>query len=93
MTGAKDSRSVARLARDLEPYLGMDNLQSPETDFFLLSIDESNFAEVAAVLGLQARPASSDDQTLVNAYLRENDVFAETHAAILITTVPNVRAQ
>ena len=56
----------------------MDNLLSPETECYLLSIDERDFADVAAVLGLRARPASSNDQELVEAYLRDKDDFSQT---------------
>ena len=82
-----------RLARHLVMILPMDNLHSPETDCYLLSIDERDFADVAAVLGLRARPASPDDEALVDAYLREKDIFAESQTQLLITTVPNIRPQ
>ncbi len=81
------------MARDLEQVPCMDNLLSPETECYLLSIDERDFADVAAVLGLRARPASSNDQELVEAYLRDKDDFSQTQFPFLITTVPDILPQ
>ena len=81
------------MARDLEQDPCMDNLLSPETECYLLSIDERDFADVAAVLGLRARPASSNDQELVEAYLRDKDDFSQTQFPFLITTVPDILPQ
>ena len=71
----------------------MDNLLSPETECYLLSIDERDFADVAAVLGLRARPGSSNDQELVEAYLRDKDDFPQTQSPFLITTVADILPQ
>jgi len=84
---------AAAMARDLELVSNMDNLLSPETECYLLSIDERDFADVAAVLGLRARPASPNDQELVEAYLRDKDDFSQTQFPFLITTVPDILPQ
>ena len=71
----------------------MHHPYASETDSFLLAIDENEFAAVAALLGLRARPVGADDQVLVDAYLNENDLFSGPREPLRITTVPDVLPQ
>ena len=71
----------------------MTTFGSPETDAFLLVLDETDFASVGALLGLRARPASPFDARLVDSYLEEEFPLGDSSADLLITTLPDIPSQ
>ncbi|MFP6663851.1 MAG: hypothetical protein VCC00_06610 [Deltaproteobacteria bacterium] len=71
----------------------MNGIGTPETDTFLLVLDESDFASVGALLGLRARPASASDTRLVESYLEGDLPFGNPKQSLLVTSLPNIRPQ
>jgi hypothetical protein len=71
----------------------MKGIGTPETDTFLLVLDQVDFASVGALLGLRARPASPFDTELVESYLAGDLPFGKPREPLLITSLPGIRSQ
>ncbi len=64
-----------------------------ETDAFLLALEDTAFANVGAILGLQSRPACARERQLVEALLDSDFAFSRTGRPLLVTAMPGVRPQ
>ena len=71
----------------------MNGIGTPETDTFLLVLDEADFTSVGALLGLRARPSSSSDTQLVESYLDAEIPFGNPRQPLLVTSLPGIRPQ
>lgn len=71
----------------------MSDSTPTDTDAFLLNLEEHELFRVGAVLGVRARPATTDDVALVDQFLDTDFGFTGNKRAILITSVPDVMPQ
>ena len=71
----------------------MNGIGTPETDSFLLVLDDADFASVGALLGLRARPASPSDTTLVESWLDGDTPFTKPATNLLVTAMPGIPHQ
>lgn len=66
---------------------------NPQSDSFLLVLDEAEFISVGALLGLRARPTSAPDATLVDSWLEGETTFTTRSENLLITAMPGIPDQ
>ena len=57
-----------------------------DTDAFLLNLDENAFVQVGSMLGLRARPTTSDDLVIVDQFLDTDLLFSAAHRPALVSS-------
>jgi hypothetical protein len=70
-----------------------DERTETSTDAFLLTLDETAFLDVAAIIGLRARVTEKDDTDLVEAFLGSDTAFLKARRPMLVTSVPGILPQ
>ena len=65
----------------------MNDSPPVDTDAFLLNLDDGDFVQVGSMLGLRARPTTTDDLRIVDQFLDSEVFFSPSHRPAFVSTV------
>jgi len=84
------------MARVLRSNPHMTESFTPQADAFLLLLDEGEFLDIAAMIGLRARPTAGADSKIIEEFLESelaDSPLDEAGEAVLLGYLPDLPPQ